>query len=306
MRIIEAVNNQGHGACSPSYLFIHETANPGASALNHSKLYAGGYKYAVQYVCDWTGDVYHCVPDNRLAYGVGNGNRYGVNLEICHATNASDFARVWDTAIEFAAWYLTSRGWTVANLMSHDECRIRWGGTDHTDPIGYFKKYGKTWADFKAAVSAKMSRPAPEPEPARKVDDLKQITNDGGDVFRVYNKETGEHFYAFKAEADALAKNGWRNEGVAFVAPMGGVKPVYRMYRPGGKHLFTASFAEASALEGSGWEYEGVPFFGKYSGKPVYRLYNKDSGDHLLTTSAGERESVVAGGWADEGIAFYI
>lgn len=156
MKVIEAVKNQGHGSCSPKYLFIHETANPGASAYNHSLLYARGYNYAVQYVSDKTGNVYHCVPDNRLAWAVGNGNKYGVNLEICHETNAADFKKGWDTAVTFVAWYLKTRGWTTANLMSHNECRLKWGGTDHTDPDGYFKKYGKTWADFKNEVKKKM------------------------------------------------------------------------------------------------------------------------------------------------------
>lgn len=157
MKVIEAVNNQGHGSCTPKYLFVHETANPGASAYNHSLLYSRGYDYAVQYVSDKTGNVYHCVPDNRLAWGVGNGNRYGVNLEICHETNAADFKKGWDTAVAFVAWYLKTRGWTIDNLMSHDECRKKWGGTDHTDPVGYFKKYGKTWADFKNEVKKKMT-----------------------------------------------------------------------------------------------------------------------------------------------------
>lgn len=184
MKVIEAVKNQGHGALTPKYLFIHETANPGATAANHSKLYATGYKYAVQYVCDWTGDVYHCVPDNRLAWGVGNGNRYGVNLEICHAKNKDDFKKAWDTAVAFVAWYLKQRGWTIANLMSHNECRLKWGGTTHTDPVGYFQKYGKTFEEFKQEVKKKMeanatttSKPAATTKPATTTTATKPATD---------------------------------------------------------------------------------------------------------------------------------
>ena len=149
MRLVEKIVNRGHGYCSPSYLAIHETSNPGASAANHVKLYSSGtWQYAVQYVCDWTETVYHCVPDDRKAWAVGNGNSRCVNLEICHATNQGDFDRAYQTAVEFAAWYLGKRGWGMDRLISHDDARRMWGGTDHTDPIDYFRQYGKSWQQF--------------------------------------------------------------------------------------------------------------------------------------------------------------
>lgn len=157
MNLIESIVNNGHGSLNPQYLFIHETANPGAPAINHKMLYSRGYEFAVHYVSDWTGDVYHCMPDDRLAYAVGNGNPYGVSLEICHATNKDDFAKTWKTAVEFAAYYLKKRGWGIDRMMSHNECRIKWGGTTHTDPDSYFNKYGKSWDDFKKEVSAAMN-----------------------------------------------------------------------------------------------------------------------------------------------------
>lgn len=149
MRLVEQIVNRGHGYASPSYLAIHETSNPGASAANHVRLYSSGtWQYAVQYVCDWTGTVYHCVPDDRKAWAVGNGNSRCVNLEICHATNGDDFERAYGTAVEFAAWYLGKRGWGMDRLISHDDARRMWGGTDHTDPIDYFREYGKSWQQF--------------------------------------------------------------------------------------------------------------------------------------------------------------
>lgn len=156
MKLIESICNNGHGTCNPSMLAVHSTANPGASAYNHYLLYSRGYKYAVQYVGDWTGNVYHCMFDNRLAWGVGNGNRYCVNLEICEGTTQEQFDKTWNMAVEFCAWYLKYRGWSVSNLISHNEARIRWGGTDHTDPNPYFNKWGKTWAQFVEAVKYEM------------------------------------------------------------------------------------------------------------------------------------------------------
>lgn len=303
MNIIQDVRNQGHGTCDPIYLFIHETANPGASAYNHSLLYGRGYDYAVQYVSDWTGNVYHCVPDNRLAWGVGNGNRYGVNLEICHATNAEDFKKTWDTAVEFVAWYLKSREWNTSNLMSHDECRIKWGGTTHTDPISYFKKYGKTWNDFKNEVAAKLKASTGT---VKKEDDLKPITNTGGKIYSFYNAKNGAHFLGTEEKGKALG-SGWKKEGTAFTAPKGGIKAVFQLRNPNaGTYMYTISYAEATNLQKAGWVYECVPFFAKETGTAIYRMYNPNTGDHHFTASKAEADSLVKAGWKNEGVAFYM
>ena len=157
MRIIEDIVSSGHGSLYPSYIVIHETANPGATARNHRDYWSRDDTYAVHYVGDWTGDIYHCVPDNRLCWQVGNGNAYVVGIELCHATNQSDFNKVWDLGVEWAAMMLKKRGWGVDRLISHNDCTNWWGGSDHTDPIGYFEAYGRSWSQFKNEVQAKMN-----------------------------------------------------------------------------------------------------------------------------------------------------
>lgn len=153
----EAICNQGHGYNSAQYLTVHETANPGASADNHYRLYSRGYAYAVQYVMDLDGSpVYHCMEDNRKAWAVGNGNSRCVNIELCHATNRADFDKQWDEAVKWCGDYLNKRGWGIDRLISHNDARQRWGGTDHTDPLSYFASYGKSWNMFKSEVAAYM------------------------------------------------------------------------------------------------------------------------------------------------------
>lgn len=156
MNIIEDIVSNGHGWLDPSYVVIHETANPGATARNHRDYWSREDDYAVHYVADWTGDVYHCVPDDRLCWQVGNGNAYVVGIELCHATNQADFERVWNVGVEWAAWMLKRKGWGVDKLISHNDCTNWWGGSDHTDPIGYFQEFGKSWEQFKSEVKAKM------------------------------------------------------------------------------------------------------------------------------------------------------
>lgn len=149
----ETICNNGHGSISPQYLVIHETANPGASAYNHYLLYSRGYSYAVHYVMELDGSVvYHTMADNRKSWSVGNGNSRVVSIELAHATNQADFDEQWTEAVKWAGDYLNSRGWGIDRMISHNDARMRWGGTDHTDPLDYFMQYGKSWNQFKAAV----------------------------------------------------------------------------------------------------------------------------------------------------------
>ena len=162
MRIIQRIINDGHGSMSPTRLVIHETANTGASALNHVSYWKGNPNVPMtHYVLDWTGCVYHCVPDDRVCWHVGNANGWTVGVELCHATDATRFAEVWDTAVDFAVHFLNSRGWSVNRMVSHAYCSNTWGGSDHQDPLSYFAEYGRTWQRFVDDVRERMAEDMP-------------------------------------------------------------------------------------------------------------------------------------------------
>lgn len=154
----EQIISNGHGYISPSYLVIHETADPGATAKQLMTYWRNNPDaYVVHYTMDLDGDtVYHAMADNRKAWHVGNGNAYTVGIELCHATNKSDFNKQWQEAVKWAGDYLHKKGWSTDRLLCHNDCRLKWGGTDHTDPLGYFESYGKSWSQFKAAVQSYM------------------------------------------------------------------------------------------------------------------------------------------------------
>lgn len=156
MRIVESIISDGHGWLDASYIVIHETANPGATAKNHVDYWSRDDTYAVHYVGDWTGTVYHCVKDNRLCWQVGNGNPHVIGIELCHATNQADFEKVWNLGIEWAAMMLERYGWGIDRLISHNDCSEWWGGSDHTDPLGYFEDFGKSWSQFKYEVEERL------------------------------------------------------------------------------------------------------------------------------------------------------
>lgn len=123
------------------------------------------------------------------------------------------------------------------------------------------------------------------------------------DMWRLYNPNSGEHFYTADAnERDHLYDAGWNIEGVGWVAPAQGDE-VYRLYNPNaGEHHYTMDANERDYLEASGWKYEGV---GWYSGGSVVmkREYNPNAFacNHNYTTSDTEHNYLISLGWRDEG-----
>ncbi len=78
----------------------------------------------------------------------------------------------------------------------------------------------------------------------------------GAAMYRVYNKNSGEHFYTKNAQEKAnLLKLGWKDEGTGWFAPDAGT-PVYRVYnKNSGDHHYTMSRGEKDSLVKIGWKY---------------------------------------------------
>lgn len=131
-------------------------------------------------------------------------------------------------------------------------------------------------------------------------------------MYRLYNRNTGEHFYTASAvERDACIRSGWVSEGIGWNAPMASSTPVYRLYNShvrGGDHHYTTSAVERDSLIAAGWTYEGIGWYsGNSGGVPIYRQYNPNAatGTHNYTTSVVERTSILSAGWRDEGVGWY-
>lgn len=163
VQIKEEIANWGHGYLAPSMFAVHSTANPGATARNHRNLWAGGWDYAVHLVSDWD-EAIHCVPYDALCWQVGNGNATCEGLEICEATNANDFWLGIDIAVDVVAQRLAAHGWGVDRMHPHQWFAQVYGGSDHTDPIPYFSRFGYNWGAFTQLVQQKLNGETAEQE----------------------------------------------------------------------------------------------------------------------------------------------
>lgn len=134
--------------------------------------------------------------------------------------------------------------------------------------------------------------------------------DEGTAMYRMYNPNSGEHFYtASKEEKDQLYQVGWNYEGVGWFAPASSETPVYRLYNPNaGDHHYTANASERDMLVDEGWNDEGIGWYSDDEERvPLYRLYNPNarSGAHHYTTNEKERNYLKNAGWNAEGIGWY-
>lgn len=138
----------------------------------------------------------------------------------------------------------------------------------------------------------------------------KQDSSDTKSIHRLYNPNSGEHFYTSNTEErDYLVNVGWRSEGVGWVAPTISMAPVYRLYNPNaGDHHYTLDANERNDLQKYGWRYEGISFYSdEYHTVPLYRQYNPNaiSGAHNFTTDKYENDYLISVGWRAEKIGWY-
>lgn len=160
---------------------LHETATPGASDEDEFRYFnsgAGGRKASVHAFVDYD-SITQTIPWNEVAWHAGStANKNYIGIELCNYNDAAKFNEIWERAVWLFAWVHINviKQTTINNttLMSHAEVSQKWRETDHTDPIGYFAKYGKTVDMFRNDVQKEINRqlgketPAPPKEEPKK------------------------------------------------------------------------------------------------------------------------------------------
>ncbi|BDR61067.1 SLAP domain-containing protein [Lactobacillus xylocopicola] len=143
----------------PEGVVIHETATPGASAhseaIYFNREWMNIYSYVHAFV-DHTGVIQMTTPDYGV-WGAGpNANNRFVQVELCQENNQADFAKSINNDAIYVAQIMHKYNLVPDNAV-HDGKGTVWshhavsnflGGTDHTDPDGYFAKWGYSMDEF--------------------------------------------------------------------------------------------------------------------------------------------------------------
>ena len=194
------------------------------------------------------------------------------------------------TACGTTSGYALGHDWAAGNCTTPKTCKVcgaKDGGVVHT----YEHQY-----DYKCDLCG--------------TERIVDMTRPMVDMFRMYNPNTGEHFYTGSTvERDNLISVGWQYEGVGFTFPLTTGKPVHRLFQPStGEHLYTMDEAEKAKLMAEGWNYEGIAFNSGFENEvPQYRLHNPNAtvGAYHFTASLVERDTLISLGWEYQGIGWY-
>ncbi|MBR3532363.1 MAG: hypothetical protein IKN80_00530 [Clostridiales bacterium] len=88
----------------------------------------------------------------------------------------------------------------------------------------------------------------------------------GATMYRLYNPNSGEHFYTASAgERNHIISLGWNDEGIGWYSDDARTVPLYRQYNPNAfanNHNYTTSLSENNWLVSIGWQAEGIGWYG--------------------------------------------
>lgn len=140
---------------------VHDTDEPGDTAQSEWEYFNSANRSASAHAfVDWD-QIIQAIPWTHKAWHAGataNNNRIGI--EMCYTTDYRKFQEIWNRSIWLWAWLFVNVIKQPVNsetLMSHAEVSAKYKETDHTDPVSYFAKFGKTMADFRYAVQVQVS-----------------------------------------------------------------------------------------------------------------------------------------------------
>lgn len=150
--------NRSYKLLVPTGIVIHETATSGATAENEYSYFNSEERGASAHgFVDWK-EYIQTIPYDEVAWHAGyTANHKFIGIELCHAKTKAEFDKVWENAIEIVCEIINLCGLSVNEITTHDEVSKMWKETDHTDPTGYFAKYGKTFDDFKEDVKKRLN-----------------------------------------------------------------------------------------------------------------------------------------------------
>lgn len=143
--------NRSKKSLAPSGFVIHSTATPNATAQNEHDYFNGGDRQASAHYFADNKTIIRCIPENEQSWHAGQtANSKYLSVEMCEI---EPFAEVWARTVWLVADACKRHGWTTGpNVWSHRGISAKWHETNHTDPIAYLVKNGKTWEQLLCAI----------------------------------------------------------------------------------------------------------------------------------------------------------
>ena len=215
--------------------------------------------------------------------------------------------------ISYCCWSLSNKN-EAASMFDSNCTKVNgWTNSDLATTGAWYINYTRPLYEEEMNKYTSSGNKVDNGNPGKQpiVIDTPSVNEDGTyNMFRLYNPNSGEHFYTSNtSERDKLINVGWRYEGVGWKAPAKSNTPVYRLYnKNAGDHHYTMSIDERDKLVSVGWKYEGIGWYSDDAKSiPLYRQYNPNAkaGSHNYTTSKSENDKLVSLGWRGEGIGWY-
>ena len=148
----------------PIGIVIHETANPNSNISGEVNFMYGNYKNAFVHAFASNGEIIETADTNYLAWGAGRyANPLFLHIELVQSKSFHSFAQSVNSDAYWVALQLHKYGLLpsfgdnngIGTVISHNAVSRFYGGTNHTDPYGYFAKWGYSMAEFYELVELK-------------------------------------------------------------------------------------------------------------------------------------------------------
>ncbi|WEV43492.1 SLAP domain-containing protein [Lactobacillus sp. ESL0684] len=176
----------------PEGIVIHETATPGASAYNEAIYFNREWKNMYAYVHAFVDhkQVIQMMTPKYGVWGAGaNANNRFFQIELCQESTRNKFAKSVNNDAIYAAKILHRYNLKPNNassdgkgtIWSHHAVSRFLGGTDHTDPDGYFDKWGYSMSKFYSLIKYYYNLQATDTSkdaPDTTADDAKPVDTD--------------------------------------------------------------------------------------------------------------------------------
>jgi len=179
--------NRSVRSMKPSFIVIHDTGDPGASAQNEQKYFSGGDKKASADFFVDSGNViqiidtdnyysWHC-GDGHGTYGITNANSLGI--EICIDNNGEPTEETVNNTLDLIKYLMNKYNIGIDNVVRHYDASRK------TCPNSFASNNWARWYDFK--------------------DKLSSPSISGGWVF---NQQKNKWWY--KHDDESYTKDGWQ------------------------------------------------------------------------------------------------